>query len=94
MPTLNKNIRDENIQIYFDCICGTICSVTALIGIFIIAQQVGILYPTSFIISLSFMIGYLAISLFVIGWGIHTYYRAKNFNPEAIPKKKLRAPIV
>jgi len=94
MPATEKSIRDENIQIYFDCICGIICSASALIGIFIVVQQVGIQNTTSFIIGLSFMISYLAISLFVIGLGIRSYYRAKNFDPEAVPKKKLRAPIV
>ena len=94
MPTQYKNIKSERIQIYFDCICGAICSVSALIGIFIVVQQGGILYPTSFTIGLSFLIGYLALSLFMMGLGIYTYYREKNFNPDAIPKKKLKASIV
>jgi len=94
MPTTHKTIRDERIQIYFDCICGTICSVSALIGILVFAQQEGNLNSISFILGLSFWIGYLAISIFVIGLGIYTYYREKNFDPDAIPKKKLRAPIV
>jgi hypothetical protein len=34
MPSQNE-VRNEIIQIYFDCICGSICSITALIGIFI-----------------------------------------------------------
>ena len=94
MSTSDKAVRDENIRIFFDCICGIICSVSALIGIFIVTQQVGILHPTSFIISLSFLIAYLTASLFTIGLGIFTYYRAKNFDSDAIPKKELRAPKV
>jgi len=94
MPTQNKNIRDERIQIYFDCICGTICSVSALIGILVFAQQKEIIYPLYFTLGLFFWFGYLAISIFVIGLGLYTYYREKNFDPDAIPKKKLKAPIV
>ena len=56
--------------------------------------QKGILFPINFAIGLSFWIGYLLLSLFIIGLGIYTYYREKRFDPDAIPKKKLRAPIV
>jgi uncharacterized Tic20 family protein len=94
MPTEHKNIKSYRIQIYFDCICGAISSILALIGIFVFTVQLGILNSTSFIIGLSFWIGYFALSLFVIGLGIYTYYREKNFNPDAIPKKKLKASIV
>ena len=94
MPTPHKNIRDARIQIYFDCICGTLCSVSALIGFFFFAKEKEIIYPLYFTLGLVFWIGYLAVSLFVIGLGIYTYYREKNFDPDAIPKNKLKAPIV
>ncbi len=89
-----KRIRNVRIAIYFDCICGIVCAITALIGIFVFTQQKGILYPVNFTIGLFFWIGYFAIALFTIGLGIYTYYREKNFDPDAIPKEKLRAPIV
>ena len=94
MPTQYKNIRSERKAIYFDCICGIVCSISALFGIFVFVLQEEILFPISFTIGLSFWIGYLAISIFVIGLGIYTYYRAKSFDPDAIPKVKLRIPIV
>ncbi|TET03991.1 MAG: hypothetical protein E3J90_01525 [Promethearchaeota archaeon] len=94
MPTQHKDIKSQRVQIYFDCICGTICSISALIGIFFSTQQEGILNPANFTLGLIFSFGYLGISIFVIGLGIYTYYREKNFNPEAIPKKKLKAPMV
>jgi len=93
MPVKHKNIKSERIQIYFDCICGSVSSIIALIGIFFSTQEKGILNPTYFIIGLSFWIGYLALSIFVIGLGIYKYYREKNFDPDGIPKKKLKAPI-
>ena len=85
--------KKERQKIYFDCICGAVCSISALIGILFFTKG-KILYPTHYIIGLSFWIGYLLLSLSVIGLGIYTYYREKIFDPEAIPKKKLRAPIV
>jgi hypothetical protein len=88
-----RRAKKERQKIYFDCICGAVCSISALIGILFFTKG-KILNPTNFIIGLSFWIGYLAISIFVIGLGIYTYYREKNFDPDAIPKKKLRAPIV
>lgn len=91
---MHKDLKSERIQIYFDCICGTVCSITAFIGIFVFTQQEGILYPVNFTVGLIFWIGYLFISLFVIGLGIYTYYKAKNYDPDAVPKKKLRAPMV
>ncbi|MHA1460064.1 MAG: hypothetical protein ACTSO8_01170 [Promethearchaeota archaeon] len=94
MPTQHKDLKSQRIAIYFDCICGTICSISAFIGIFIFTQQEGILFPVNFTIGLSFWIGYLSLSLFIIGLGIYTYYQEKRFNPDAIPRKGLRAPIV
>ncbi len=94
MPVKHKNVKSERNQIYFDCICGSVSSVVALFSITFVTIQKGILTPTYFIIGVSFWIGYLAVSIFMIGLGIYTYYREKNSDPEAIPKKKLKAPIV
>jgi len=90
----HKNLKSERVQIYFDCICGSVCSISALIGIFFFTQQEGILYTANFAIGLIFWFGYLGLSIFIIGLGIYTYYREKNFDPDVISKKKLRAPIV
>ncbi|GAG28020.1 unnamed protein product, partial [marine sediment metagenome] len=52
MPVKHKNIKSERIQIYFDCICGSVSSIIAFIGIFFSTQEKGILNPTYFIIGL------------------------------------------
>jgi len=94
MQTQQEKLKSYRKQIYFDCICGVTCAITAFIGIFFYTKQEGILFPANFAIGLVFWIGYFLLSIFMIGLGIYTYYREKGFDPEAIPKKKLRAPIV
>jgi len=94
MPAQHKNLKSERIQIYFDCICGTVCSVSALIGIFFFTLQEEVINLTFFTLGLVLWFGYLALSIFIIGLGIYTYYREKSFDPDVIPKKKLKAPIV
>ena len=94
MPVQHKNLKSERIQIYFDCICGTVSSVLVLIGIFFFTLQKEEINPTFFTLGLVFWFGYLAFSIFIIGLGIYTYYREKSFDPDVIPKKKLKAPIV
>ena len=94
MPVKHKDNKSERVQIYFDCICGSISSIVALFGISLVVIQKGILNLTYFTIGVSFWIGYLAVSIFMIGLGLYTYYREKNSDPKAIPKKKLKAPIV
>lgn len=90
----DDKIKRERIKIYFDCICGTICSLSALIGIFVFVLPSGdIQNITFFVIGATFWLGYFCLSLFLIGVGIYTYYQAKNFSPDG-PKKKLKAPIV
>ena len=94
MPVQHKNLKSERIQIYFDCICGTVSSVLVLIGIFFFTLQKEEINPTFFTLGLVFWFGYLAFSIFIIGLGIYTYYREKSFDPDVIPKKKLKARIV
>jgi len=93
--SMHKDLKSERIQIYFDCICGTVCSISALIGIFFFAlPSRGVNDPTLFVIGTTFWFGYLFLSLFVIGVGIYTYYTAKNFSSDAPVGKKLKAPII
>jgi len=90
-----ENIKRERVQIYFDCICGIICSLSALIGIFVfVLPGVGIQNITFFVIGASFWLGYLCLSCFLIGVGVYTYYKSKNYSPDNPPKKKLKAPMV
>ena len=91
---MRNDIKSERIQIYFDCICGTICSISALFGIFFFMLPGGIKDFTFFVIGTTFWFGYLFLSLFIIGVGIHSYYQAKNFSLDGPVRKNLRAPIV
>ncbi len=95
MMSSDDMIKRERKQIYFDCICGTICSISALIGGFSFAlTDGGIKDFTYFVIGTIFWLGYLFLSIFIIGIGIYTYYKAKNFSPDAPVRKKLKAPII
>ncbi|TKJ21664.1 MAG: hypothetical protein CEE42_13715 [Promethearchaeota archaeon Loki_b31] len=90
-----KDLKSERISIYFDCICGTICSISALFGIFFFSLPGGgVTNFTSFVIGITFWFGYLFLSLFVIGVGIYTYYKAKNFSSDGPVRKKLKTPII
>jgi len=92
---MHKDLKSERIQIYFDCICGTICSISALIGIFFFTLPGGgIKDITFFVIGTTFWFGYLFLSVFLIGVGVYTYYQAKNFSPDDPVRKKLKASIV
>ena len=92
---MHKDLKSERIQIYFDCICGTICSISALIGIFFFTIPRGEIRDLTFVvIGTTFWFGYLFLSLFLIGLGIYTYYTAKNFSPDGLVRKTLKAPIV
>jgi len=92
---MHKDQKSERIQIYFDCICGTICSISALIGIFFFTLPRGeIKNFTYFVIGTTFWFGYLFLSLFIIGVGIYTYYQSKNYSPDEPVRKKLKVPII
>ena len=92
---MRNDVKSERISIYFDCICGTICSISALFGIFFFALPGGDIKDfTFFVIGTTFWFGYLFLSLFVIGVGIFTYYKAKNFSTDEPVRKKLKVPIV
>ncbi len=94
MPSHDK-IKNERIQIYFDCICGTACSMSALIGIFFFVLPSGdIKNITFFLIGTIFWFGYLFLSLFVVGVGIYSYYQSKNFSSDGPVRKKLKAPMI
>ena len=94
MHSEQKRIRNVRIAIYFDSVLGIVCGITAFLGIFFYTQQEGIVKPIIFTLGIIFWSSYLGLSIFMIGLGIYTYYREKNFDPDAIPKEKLRAPIV
>ena len=92
----DQPIKNERIAVYFDCICGTISSLIAIIGIIFFALPLGVTNFAFFIISLTFWICYLLLSFFLIGLGIFTNYTNKNYETRAKSKKprKLKAPMI
>jgi uncharacterized Tic20 family protein len=90
---MNKQKKNYNIQIYFDCICGSISSILSLIGIFFTAVVFGIKNRITFTIGVTFWICYLIFSFFLIFLGIYTWYQEKHYD-EKKPRKDLKPPIV
>ncbi|MFX0009424.1 MAG: hypothetical protein ACFE9R_03845 [Candidatus Hermodarchaeota archaeon] len=94
MWTQHKNAKSQRTQVYVDCICGAICSISALIGIFYFSRPENPLYMYFFTGGLIFWLGYLALSIFIVGLGILTYIREKKSQPNEKSGKKLKVPIV
>lgn len=88
-----REIKDERKAIYFDIICGIISSVLALTGIAFAAISHRIFSMGWFTVSVIFWTGYLLISFFLIGLGIYTWKKEKNFD-SIEQRKDLKAPIV
>jgi hypothetical protein len=88
-----SKLKNERIAIYFDCICGVTSSVISLVGIVFAVLNYGIYDIGWFYISLTFWIGYLILSIFLISLGIYGYYKQKDYSAEKY-KKKLKAPMV
>jgi uncharacterized membrane protein len=93
MP-INDEVRNQRIAIYVDCICGIISSLIAISGIIFFALPLGITNSSFFTISLTFWIFWLLFSLYFIGLGLSIHHANKNFDSNAKPKKKLKAPLV
>ncbi|MFX1455914.1 MAG: hypothetical protein ACFFDB_11130 [Promethearchaeota archaeon] len=90
---LKDEAKSHRKAIYFDLICGTICSITALTGIIFISLTQRITYMAGFITGLSFWILYLAFSIFLIFLGIYTWWKEKHFDEQPL-REDLKAPIV
>ena len=88
-----RKLRGERIQIYFDCICGTICSIITIISLIITFINQRILNYTIFVISIVFFTSWLSLSVFIIFLGIYTWHKAKYFD-ETKQRKDLRPPII
>lgn len=89
---IGRKIKNYRIYAYADCILGVISSTLALIGIAIATIKFEIKYHTIYWVELIFWICWLFFSLSVIGLGIFTHIKNKDFD-EAITRKDLRAPI-
>jgi hypothetical protein len=86
--------RRERIAIYFDCILGILCATFAFIGFIFFAPPLTSENLPAFLLNLSFWLFLLAVSFFLIGLGIHTYYKEKNYDPNAPPREDIKAPMV
>ena len=89
----HDDAHNHNIQIYFDLIVGTILSSSALAGIAYWTIVLEIADFGAWLMGLIFWILYLALSVFLIGWGLYRRYLEKHYD-EREPRKDLRAPIV
>jgi len=85
--------KNERISVYVNCILGVISSTLALTGIVFITIKSGISNPKMYTIGLTFWIGWLIFSLFLIGLGIYTHMKNKNFDGTKT-RKDLRPPII
>lgn len=90
---LKDEAKSHRRAIYFDLICGVICSTTALIGIIFVSLTQQITYMAGYLMGLTFWIFYLIFSLFLISVGIYTWWREKNFESQS-PRNDLKPPIV
>ena len=88
-----KEIKDERIALYFDLICGVVTSSVALTGLTYVFVSHRIFSIGWFTISITFWLGFLLLSLLLIGYGIYTYQKNKHFDSSE-PRKDLKAPIV
>ena len=94
MWTRHKNAKSQRIQVLVDCLCGAVCSISAIIGIFFFSQPDNPFYVYFYTGGLIFWIGYLLLSLFIVGLGVYAYVREKNSKPDEISKEKFKVPIV
>ncbi|MFX1498159.1 MAG: hypothetical protein ACFFBH_11575 [Promethearchaeota archaeon] len=65
-------LKRLRIQIYFDCICGIICSGIAISGLILSTIFRRIFNPYWYTLSLSFWIIWLFLSIFLILLGMYT----------------------
>jgi len=85
--------KNDRKRLYFDLICGIICSVTALTGIIVVTIMYGITSIVGWLTGLTFWMLYLIFSLLFVCYGLYTKWKDKNFDEKA-PRKDLKPPIV
>ena len=85
--------KNERKKLYFDLICGIVCSTSALAGIIFVIVMYGISSMVNWLTGLIFLILYLVLSLLLVCYGLYTKWKEKNFDENA-PRKDLKPPIV
>jgi hypothetical protein len=88
-----QRAKKERRAIYFDIICGIVSSIISLSGIAYVAILNLVVNIGWFTVGLTFWVGYLIFSIFLMGVGIYTWYKEKNFEKYE-QKQDLKAPIV
>ncbi len=88
-----QRAKKERRAIYFDIICGILSSIISLSGIAYVAILNLVVNIGWFTVGLTFWVGYLIFSIFLMGVGIYTWYKEKNFEKYE-QKQDLKAPIV
>jgi len=90
---LNDKVKSERQRLYFDLICGVICSTSALAGIMYVTIMFKITNVGGWLTGLTFWIFYLILSISCIVMGIYSKWKEKQFD-ERKPRKDLKPPIV
>ena len=93
LSTGKKQLKKERAGIYFDIICGITSAIIALSAITFVVVVKGIYSIGWFTAGLTFWIVYLIFSFFLMGVGIYTWHKEKNYDKYG-PKKDLKAPIM
>ncbi|MHA2397326.1 MAG: hypothetical protein ACXADU_00360 [Promethearchaeota archaeon] len=88
----NTNIKNERKAIYFDLICGIVCSVISLSGIVFAGVTAEIYSIGWFVVGFTFWICYFLVSIIMVFVGLRGHFKIKK---QGIirSKKALRAPI-
>lgn len=80
MSSISDNeLRRHRIGIYIDCIGGTISSVLSIVAIAVFSVLYGIYNISGFLMGLIFWIIWLCFSLLLIGIGLHSRKKEKEF---------------
>ena len=90
---LKDQAKSECKSVYFDLICGVVCSITALTGIIFVSVMFEITNMVNWLSGLVFWILYLIFSLLLISYGFYTKWKEKHYDERA-PRKDLKPPIV
>ena len=90
---LKDQVKSARKSLYFDIICGGVCSITALTGIIFVSFVFEIPNMANWLAGLTFWILYLTFSLLLISYGLYTRWKEKHYEEQA-PRKDLKPPIV
>ena len=85
--------KSERQKLYFDLICGIVCSTTALTGIIFVTLMYGITSMVGWLTGLSFWLLYFLFSLLLVFYGLYIRWKEKHFD-ELKPRKDLKPPVV